>query len=416
MKRLHWVDWVAVGAILLLTVLYAATLADVPFHPDESTHIFMSRDISRNPFQLAWDGVLPLDNDDRLRAIDAPLARTLIGVVRETLSVPSLESDWNWSLNWHENQSAGALPSTRQLLVSRSVMVLLLPISLWLLFLVFKKILPAIPALLSVTLLGLNPLFLLHGRRAMSESPLIFGIALFLWAVTREKRNPWLIGLNLAIAINAKHSALGLVPAALLALVYLPEGFSGMKMGSINILKAISVVFAGFLLLNPFYWKQPISAIDAGLQARFTLAEDQREDHLEDEQILKKTIPGLLMNIYYTPPQTEEVGNYLVESEESKERYLSNPIHNWGRDLVTGSILISLSFVGIVFAFWEFSRKSTGEMTNLLVFVLAAAGLGVFTILLVPWQRYALALLPFTSCWIGFGLAPIFKSITPKTA
>jgi amino acid permease len=122
------------------------------------------------------------------------------------------------------------------------------------------------------------------------------------------------------------------------------------------------------------------------------------------------------MNIYYTPPQTEEVGNYLVESEESKERYLSNPIHNWGRDLVTGSILISLSFVGIVFAFWEFSRKSTGEMTNLLVFVLAAAGLGVFTILLVPWQRYALALLPFTSCWIGFGLAPIFKSITPKTA
>ena len=411
MRRMHREDWIAVGVILLLAVLYVATLPNVPFHPDESTHIYMSRDISQNPLKLAWDGELPLSGEDRLRAIDAPLARTLIGLTREVLSVPPLKSDWNWSLSWDENLSAGALPSTRQLLVSRSVMVLLLLISLWLFYLAFKRILPGPLALLSVILLGSQPLFLLHGRRAMSEGPLVFGIALFLWAVTREKRNPWLVGLSLAIAINAKHSALGLVPAALLALVFLPEGFTGLKLGATNTLKAVTVILAAFLLLNPFYWKHPLIAFDAGAKTRFALAEDQREDYLGDRQILKTTIPGLVMNIYITPPQTEEVGNYLAETADMKERYLANPIHHWGRNLITGSILASLTLTGLVVAFWKFSTKELEAKITLLVLALATGGLGLFTILLLPWQRYVLPLLPFIACWIGFGLTPIFKAV-----
>ena len=31
--------------LILLTVLYMSTIADVPFHPDESTYIFMSDDL-----------------------------------------------------------------------------------------------------------------------------------------------------------------------------------------------------------------------------------------------------------------------------------------------------------------------------------------------------------------------------------
>jgi 4-amino-4-deoxy-L-arabinose transferase-like glycosyltransferase len=418
MKKFHWVDWVALGGILLLTVLYAATLLDVPFHPDESTHIYMSRDISFNPLTLAWDGEVPLSNEARLRAIDAPLARTLIGIVREIFSIPPLEADWDWSLSWEENKSAGALPATQQLLGSRSVMVLLLPISLWLLYLAFKKVLPAIPSLVATILLGLNPLLLLHGRRAMSESPLIFGIALFLWAVTRDKRNPWVIGLSLALAVNAKHSALGLFPAGILALVYLPEGFSGMKKGAQNLLKAASIFLAILVLLNPFYWKHPLNALDAGIQARFSLAEDQQEDHLgqigQDDQLLQTTIPSLILNMYLTPPQTEEVGNYLDETESSRESYLSNPFYTWGRDLITGSILVTLSIAGIGFAFWRFPSKDPEDKSQILVFALATVCLGIFTVFLLPWQRYALVILPFACCWIGFGLAPIFKIIKPQ--
>ena len=415
MKKLHWVDWVTLGVILLLTALYALTLPDIPFHPDESTHIYMSEDISQNPLTLAWDGALPLGSEERIRAIDAPLAKYLIGAVREIFSISPLGSDWNWALGWEENQSQGALPTTKQLLFSRSVMTLVLPFSLWLLYLTFKKIMSSLPSLVAVTLLGLSPLLLLHARRAMSEGLLVFGIALLLWAVTRDKRNPWLIGLALGIAINAKLSALGLFPAAILAVVILPEGFPGIKKGILNILKSLFIVLIAILLLNPFYWKHPLSALEAGLKARFSLAEEQQEDYLGrlglDEQPLMTTIPGLILNTYLTPPQTEEVGNYLAQTGEAKERYLSNPFHNWGRDLISGSILAAISFAGLGFAFWRFQDKDPWEKNNILIIALAALGMGIFTIILLPWQRYVLAILPFTFCWVGFGLAPIFKAL-----
>ena len=415
MKKLGWADWAALGIILLVTGLYTLTLPDVPFHPDESTHIYMSKDISENPLSLAWDGSLPLSPKERYRAIDAPLARYLIGIVREIFSIPPLGADWNWSFSWEENLSAGALPTKGQLLFSRSGMTLLLPFSLGFFYLSLKTILPAPPSLAAVTLLGLNPLLLLHGRRAMSEGLLIFGITLFLWAATRAKRNPWLIGLALGLAVNAKHSALGLFPAALLALIVLPEGFLGLKKGLFNSLKALLVAGVAILLFNPFYWKHPLGALEVGFKTRIRLADEQQEDYLGqlglDENPLRATIPGLILNTYLTPPQTEEVGNYLVETEQSKDRYLSNPLHNWGRDLISGSILAALSLAGIGFAFWNYSEKKALVKINTLIIALATAGMGIFTVILLPWQRYVLAILPFAFCWIGFGLAPLSKAL-----
>lgn len=408
------IDWIALGSILLLTILFFATLSDVPFHPDESTHIYMSEDINQNPLTLAWDGKLPLSAEGRIRAIDAPLAKYLIGVIRGIFSIPPLRADWNWELGWKENRAAGALPSDRQLLFSRSVMILLLPISLWLYYLALKKILPAIPALTAVLLLGLNPLLLLHGRRAMSESSLVFGITLFLWAITREKRNPWLVGLAIGIAVNAKHSALGLIPAALLADIYLPEGFPGLKKTALSILKTSLIALVLVLILNPFYWKQPLGALEAGMKARFSLANQQQEDYLGplglDEQPLKVTVPGLVLNTYLSAPQTEEVGNYLDATQESKLAYLANPFHIWGRDLIIGSILAALTLGGMGYTIWGFADKTPEEKNYILVLGLATAGMGIFIIFLLPWQRYALAILPFTFSWVGAGLVPLFKA------
>ena len=414
MNRPQRVDWATMGMILLLTVLYAWTLPAVPFHPDESTHIFMSKDISQNPLTLSWEGALPLGAEERIRAIDAPLAKYLIGAVRETFSIPPLKADWNWSLSWEENLTAGALPSNRQLIFARLTMVLLLPFSLWLYYLALKKILPAIPSLIAVLLLGLNPLLLLHTRRAMSEGPLLFGTALFLWAATRDKRNPWLIGLAAGIAVAAKHSALALVPAAVLAVVFLPGESPSFKKATFNTLKTSLVLFLTILLLNPFYWKRPLDALNAGSRARFNLAREQQEDYLgrfdlEGPQ-LRTTIPGLILNTFLTEPQTEEVGNYLSETEESREKYLANPIHNWGRDIISGSILAALSLIGVGLAFWRFPAKKSAEKNNLLIFALATLCMGVFTAFLLPWQRYVVALLPFIFSWVGVALVPIFKA------
>jgi hypothetical protein len=37
--------------------------------------------------------------------------------------------------------------------------------------------------------------------------------------------------------------------------------------------------------------------------------------------------------------------------------------------------------------------------------------MGVFSALLLPWQRYAVAILPFVISWIAFGLEPILRAV-----
>jgi hypothetical protein len=415
MSKHRWIDWATLGVILLLAVFYGWTLMDIPFHPDESTHIYMSSDFSKlfsDPLGLSWEGSPPLDNEERIRAIDAPLAKYIIGLIREIFSIPPLDSDWDWSLSWEENRSAGALPSARQLLFSRAAITAMLPISLWIYYLALKKILPAIPSLAAVTLLGLNPLLLLHGRRAMSEGILICGIALFLWSITRDKRNPWLIGLALGFAINAKHSALGLLPAAFLAVCLLPDQNPDLKKTALNILKISLVIVITSLLLNPFYWKQPIAALNTGLKARFSLAKEQQEDHLIQPGKLRTTIPGLILHTYFTSPQTEETGNYLIETQDVRESYLATPLHSWGRDKLSGSILLTLTLAGIGYVFWAFSDKEPAERNIFLIVALATLGISGFAVFLLPWQRYIMPLLPFTFCWVAAGLTPFIKSIT----
>jgi hypothetical protein len=408
-----WIDWAALGVILLLAVLYAWTMLDVPFHPDESTHIFMSKDFDSlwsDPLSLSWQGNPVLSDEERIRAIDAPLAKYLIGFSRTLSSVPQLAADWNWSLSWEENVAAGALPSRSQLLSARAVITLLLPFSLWLYYQSFKKILPEIPSLAAVLLLGLNPLVLLHGRRAMSEGVILLGIGFLLWTITREKRNPWLIGLAIAISFNAKHSTLGLLPAALLAVILLPNVPFDLQKAVKNLLKSSIVFLLTFLLLNPFYWKQPIAAISTGIEARLTLAREMEQDHLDQSENLRSTIPGIVLNTYFTTIQTEEVGNYLAATRDARDRYLDCPLHNIGRGVLGGSLLLVVTLAGIWHMFRSYRDLNLAIQNRYLILAISTLGICTFTAFLLSWQRYVVPLLPFAYCWFGAGLAPFFQA------
>ena len=420
MDKLHRFDWVAIGMIILLAVLYGWTMLDVPFHPDESTQIYMSQDLSRSftdPLELAWDGKMPLGDEDRIRAIDAPLAKITIGIMRTIFSIPALESDWNWSLNWEENRDQGALPSREQLLFARAALTACLPISLWFFYQALQTLLSKPGSLIGTLLLGLNPLLLLHGRRAMSEGLLLLGICFFFWAVTRTKRNPWLIGLSLGLTIAAKHSGVGLLPAGILAVVLIPDLREHLNLAARNIVKLLLVLFSILLLLNPFYWRQPLAALQAGIQARFQLASEQREDHLDpDNGGFAASASSLILNLYYTDPQTEEVGNYLANTSAAKQDYLSLGIHTWSRDMVSTAVLITFSLAGLLYFGWKFGERSPQEKENILLLALSTLGMGAFTIYLIPWQRYAIAVLPFAVSWIVAGLEPFFLVLERKIA
>ncbi len=421
-KRPTWADWTALGAIILLTIFYGWTLADVPFHPDESTQIYMSADLStllRNPLALSWDGSSTLDGEERIRAIDAPLAKYLIGAARAALSVPPLESDWDWAASWEENAADGALPSPRQLLISRAAITALLPLALGLYYLSLRENLPGIPALLGVLLLGLNPLVLLHGRRAMSEGVLIFGLAFFLWAATRAKRDPWLIGLALAVALNAKHTAVALLPAGLYAACLIPGGKISLKKITSRILKFSLPILVVSALLNPFYWRQPLQAFQTGLDARFRLARQQEIDHFggpEQDRLsfLQQRVIALIANTFYMDPQTEEVGNYLAETRQSRESYLSKPIHTWGRGLIGGAISLALVLSGAVLTLRKIREQPRRQRENILVWLLSSLGLVLILLLPLPWQRYVVPLLPLSVYWLLSLLDPPLRALKGK--
>lgn len=415
MTKPRWTDWAAIVLITALVLVYTWTLMDIPFHPDEATHIYMSKDLSsyfQNPLDLAWDGSLPLGNEERIRAIDAPLAKYFIGAVRGIFSVPVLEADWDWSQSWEENNAAGALPSREQLLFARAALTAVLPIGLWFFYRALGQVLPTIGALVGTLLLGFHPLLLLHGRRAMSEALLVLGICFFLWAATREKRNPWLVGLTLGLTIGAKHSGLALLPAGVLAVVLIPDLSQNLKRAAGNLVKFSLVLLITILLLNPFYWKRPLTGLQVGLQARFELAAEQQEDYLESGAgVLKTTLPGLILNIFYLDLQIEEVGNYLDNTNEAKTDYLDNPLHTWGRDKISSALLFTFSLAGIGLVARSYSKRSRQEKERILILALATLGMSIFTVLLLPWQRYAMAVLPFAVYWIAAGMAPILLAL-----
>ncbi len=414
MEKNRKIEWYIPMVIILMSAFYFWGLPSVPFHPDESTQIFMSKDLKilfTDPISLAYHPNQTLSTESRYRAIDAPLTRYLIGAGRLLFDIPDLESDWNWSESWEENVNSGSLPDSDQLLISRISVSFLFTLSLLLFYFSMRRLLPSHLVLLSILLFGLHPLLLLHTRRAMAESGLLFGTTFFLWASTRDNKNAWLIGLALAIAFNAKQTALVLLPVGILSACLVPKTKDYIKTIVLQISRLLVIFILFTTLLNPFFWKNPLGAINISIQERAVLSEKQKEDHLGDSDISIRSIPRQFLagvyNIYISEPQTEEVGNYIEDIEIQKGRYFSNPVISWGRNLIVGSILFTISLFGIVYHFRNFSKFSNTKKNSLIVILLATICLFLIILYLIPWQRYAVPILPFAVFWIISGFLPI---------
>ncbi len=410
-------NWIFILLLIALTVFYYYGIFLVPFHPDESTHIYMSQDLEillSQPLSLAWEPDLPFSNEIMLRSLGAPLSKYLFGLVRLFTDTPGLISDWNWSLSWSENISAGAYPSNRLFLTSRSITTTLLLVALVFLYETIKKHFTKMTALLAVIFLGFNPLFLLHGRRAMNEAAVLMGICFLLWALSQETIRPWLVGLALAVAFNAKQSAIALLPIGIIAVC---RPFK--TRSKTNIIAKRLAVFSFFFLmltylLNPFFWKHPIQATLYSIEITSELQENQLKDYypsLSDEK--NQTLPyralALFSNLFLTPPSTADVANYLYEIEAQEEIYFNFPLHSLGRSLIPASVFIVLVLSGFMICVKRVVTNNETSTPIIFIFLLATT-LQFFFILFylpLPWQRYVVPLLPFVSIWAAIGFSPL---------
>ncbi len=425
-SRLRMAIW---PLLAILTAFAFWGIDHIPFHPDESTYLYMSSDFDHllsDPFSLSWTPAQALDDRAHLRLVDAPLTRDLLGLGRSLAGLPSLPADWDWSKTWEQNQAAGALPDPGLLLAGRLTMTLLLPFSLLLMFKIGSRMHGALTGLLAALLLGLNAMVLLHDRRAMAEAPLTFGMLLALWSFLAGKKHAWLVGLGLAVAFNAKQTGLILLPVGLLAVLlpevvlpdtgHLPVRHLSWQRLVIDWGQLLVVFGLVTWLLNPFLWRQPVQALHAAIVERQELQKRQQADfkRLTPDVALdspSQRLAALLANLYFTPPAFAEAGNYSGQTQADEQAYLATPGHNLLRGLLGGSVMFALNLIGIALACLRLRRALPAHQRVLVLLLLSslALALGIFWLAPLPWQRYVIPLAPISCLWSAYALSSFGK-------
>ncbi len=424
MKKALIAHGALIFTILLITAFYFAGISEVPFHPDESTQLFMSADLEQlftRPEKLFWHPDWEQDSHQKYRAVDAPLTRYLIGVGRLAAGLDAPSVDWNWSLNWRANQENGAIPDPSLLLAARLAVAALFPFSLYFTFKTAETLGGRFCGWLSLALLAGNALILLHTRRAMAEGALTFGVTFTLWALTRFNRSPWLLAIPIALAFNAKQSAGALLAVGLLAIWWPATDSTRPAMVRLRQSLAYFATFAGItLLLNPFFWSNPLGAGAASLHASQDLLRRQIETmsvvqpELAPTAVLKH-LGAIWTQLFLAPPAIAEVGNYLQETQPAAVQYFFSPLNSLLRGVVGGGIMMWLSFSGFAFALYQIVRYPR-QPKRLLILLCSATLLETLLLSWIPlvFQRYTLPLVPFTTIWTAYCLNQIRQEIPFK--
>lgn len=404
--------------MVFLTAFYLRGVGTVPFHPDESTQLFMSADFDRfftDPTNMAWTPDQMSTIDSNYRLLDAPLTRYLLGAGRLLFTLPPLAADWDWSGSWEENLESGAFPDEQMLLAGRYTVASFYPLALVLLYLIGLSLNGRLLGLSIVLIFGTNALILLHTRRAMAEGALVFTFILTLYTMIHAGKRPLLTGLAAGLAFCSKQTAIAVFPIALLAVCWIP-GDNFRKMASNAV-----IFISGFVLLtftlNPFLWKQPVAAaIEAG-NHRQNLLEQQMSDieGLAPGQVLRtpgERIAVLTAQLSIAPPMFSEVGNYRDKTSSEEASYLSNPGNNLWRTPLFAGLSLGFFFLGILAAIRASILSDAMQRRELFLMLSALITVSIGLVLTVPlpWQRYSLPLIPLYSIFTGLGLTWLIEN------
>lgn len=419
MKNFLKLNWLFLLILVLSCVFFFWGVKFIPFHPDEISYLYMSSDFDTlisDPTIMRWEYSKESDPKQRYRELDPPLTKYLLGLGLYISGPQPPEKDWDWVITWEDNITSNRYPDTKILKIGRITVTALLPLSLIFIYLIGTELKVKWTGLIASILLVTNAVVLLHGRRSMAEGTLLFGVIFAAWSILKADKKPWLTGLGLAVAVNAKLSAVGLFPAAFLALIWLPGNTKNKGRKIISNLILFSLVFILiFVILNPLYWGNPIQAAKFSYKARTQLVQQQVSDmkSIAPEKVLDtpiKRISALFLNLYISPPEYGLVAN-LAPTINDVEGYIAIPGHNLFRGIIFGSIFFVLTIFGIYVAIRSISRKDMESKRILSLLLFCTLSQSAFILIAVPliWIRYSIPLIPFITLWIAYGISVLLS-------
>jgi 4-amino-4-deoxy-L-arabinose transferase-like glycosyltransferase len=390
------------GWLAFLAFYVGAGITVVPFHGDEATVIWISRDfdyLMRGDFERLTYHDPPIHlEEQQLRLLNGTVNRNLIGLSRliAGYDVDQINNDWLWHLDWDANIANGAKPSDDLLHLARIQSVLLTIGSVGLMFGIGWHITGKWGAYIASALYTFNPAVLLNGRRAMFEGSQLFFtllivlLALFYW---RHKKG-WLaiaIGVTAGLALSSKHPSL-----IVLVAVFLPFMFQKPTRRAIIQLLMIGFITCGvFFLLNPIWWGNPFERVQHVLDMRSFILDIQQEQYGSYANLAEQTI-GFIQNTFAVTPQYFEV--------QAWENYIAEPItayHQTGLSGVHyGTIGGIIIFLMMAVGLWRCWVKKEWVVLSWACVVLIT----LWWITPFNWQRYYVLTYPPVSILFAMGI------------
>lgn len=400
--------------ILWLVILVGYVLAGtslVPFHGDESTQIFMSRDyayqfIERDLSKIRYSQTPISETEQQLRLLNGTLNKYLIGFAwyLRGFTPADINEQWDWGADWNYNQTTGHAPSEALLQTARWPSALLLAAGVVVMFVAGWQLGGLPTAYLASLYYALNPALLLNGRRAMMEGSFITASLLVvlagIWLLQRPSwRSALALGLAAGFALASKHTALFTVVAVFgaCAIYIFTHTIRTWRVVPVHIylryILALLIMGVTFLLLTPAWWSSPFQMPGIVLDMRGDLLNGQAAA-FGGYANFGEQLAGFLRQAFLAQPQYYEVEGWGAYIGEQITRYESSFWHGVSvGGVISGGLLLSLL---IGFGVYALIRGRKTRLAARWVVSVWAAAMTFSTLLLTPleWQRYYLPMYP----------------------
>ncbi len=437
---------------LFLLALAAYILAGtplVPFHGDEATILFASRDYDYWIVQGDISRILynetplsPLEQDIRLR--NGIVSKLLAGFAWHLAgyTLNDLNETWDWGGDYNYNMQNGHMPPEGLLHAARWSSSILLATGVFVVFALGWQLGGAPVAYLASLYYALNPVLLLNGRRMMMEgSVTLFCLLVVLagtwflrtWTSSVGARHVlslrWLSAITLGIvsglALSSKQITvfvlIGVFGACLVYIVILSLRATSQRLrtlgyGIAGLVIASVVTAVVFVALNPVWWNDPIGRTIMALQDRQNLLNIQVSAFGSNNG---DALGGFWRQVFIALPQYYEVPAWQDYIGGEITRYESSLLQgiSIGGSTFGGVLLLALFIIGI------YALLREKRIESAVRFVIGGWTLAVMlaALLLTPleWQRYYLLVYPplglIAALGFTYALQRLYQRFAPPT-